>query len=63
MVYTVIVIVMVQVGVEMGANGACRVSCMLIAWTGALVNGSNVFPSIKGSKLRVLKELLTIDFA
>lgn len=36
---------------------------MLIAWTGALVNGSNVFPSIKDSKLRVLKELLTIDFA
>lgn len=63
MVYTVIVIVMVQVGVEMGANGAYRVSCMLIAWTGALVNGSNVFPSIKDSKLRVLKELLTIDFA
>lgn len=61
--YTVIVIVMVQVGVEMGANGACRVSCMLIAWMGALVNGSNVFPSIKDSKLIVLKELLTIDFA
>lgn len=36
---------------------------MLIAWTGALVNSSNVFLSIKGSKLRVLKELVTIDFA
>lgn len=45
-----------------GANGACRVSCMLIAWTGALVNSSNVFSGIKGSKLRVLKELVTIDF-
>lgn len=38
-------------------------SCMLIAWTGALVNGGNVFSGIKGSKLRVLKELVTIDFA
>lgn len=46
-----------------GANGACRVSCMLIAQTGALVNGGNVFSSIKGSKLRVLKELVAIDFA
>lgn len=36
-------------------------SCMLIAWTGALVNGGNVFSGIKGSKLRVLKELVTID--
>lgn len=61
--YTVIVIVMVRVCVGMGANGACRVSCMLIAWTGALVNGGNVFSGIKGSKLRVLKELVTIDFA
>lgn len=46
-----------------GANGACRVNCMLIAWAGALVNGSNVFSGIKDSKLRVLKELVTIDFA
>lgn len=38
-------------------------SCMLIAWTGAPVNGGNVFSGIKGSKLRVLKELVTIDFA
>lgn len=44
-----------------GANGACRVNCMLIAWTGALVNSGNVFSGIKGSKLRVLKELVTID--
>lgn len=36
---------------------------MLISWTGALVNGGNVFPSIKDSKLRVLTALLTIDFA
>lgn len=44
------------------ADGVCRVSCMLIAWTGALVNGTNGYPSIKDSKLRVLKELLTMDF-
>lgn len=36
---------------------------MLIAWTGALVNSGNIFSGIKGSKLRVLKELVTIDFA
>lgn len=36
-------------------------NCMLIAWTAALVNGGNVFSGIKGSKLRVLKELVTID--
>lgn len=44
-----------------GANGACRVSCMLIAWTGALVSSGNVFTGIKGSKLRALKGLVTID--
>lgn len=36
---------------------------MLIPRTGALVNSSNVFSGIKGSKLRVLKELVTIDSA
>lgn len=45
----------------MGANEACRVNCMPIAWMGALVNGGNVFSGIKGSKLRVLKEPITID--
>lgn len=49
---------MVQVGVEMGTNGACRVSCMLIAWTGALFNSRNVFMH---QRLKV--ELLTIDLA
>lgn len=63
MLYTVIVIVMVQVCVGIGASRGCRVSCILIARTGALVNGGNIFSGIKGSKLRVLKELVTIDFA
>lgn len=63
MVSSVIVAVMVQVCVGKGTNGGQRVSCMLIAWTGDLVNGCNVFSGIKGSKLRVLKELVTIDSA
>ena len=46
-----------RVCVESGSNGACRVRRMLIAWMGALVNSSNVFSGIKGSKLSV-----TIDF-
>lgn len=48
--------------VEMRVNGDCAVSCMIIGWTGALVRSGNAFPGIKGSKLRVLKQLITIDF-
>ena len=59
---SVIVIAVGQVCVGRTANGGCRVSCMLIAWMSALVNSSNVFLSIKGLKLRVLMQFVTIDF-